>query len=277
MSIGVLTLAQTTTIQQQQALLLGEAQALQFLLSAGLTPAALQAWYSAEGNAPRFTAVLQSALGVEILLANPTTFTAILGSASALAAFIANANALHRTLSNRNSMLALFSSANAKTALIANATALAQIRALAPAGAPRSVPTMTNETAPEGEAAASSIYDANRLAWKVFDKSTSGEWRPTAGMMGWVSYMFTAPVWVHTVTLLTGPSTDGVRNFAIDSSTDNWATSVEEFTATAAAVSKLQTFHLAASRQAKWWRLRLISNGGGASTSVTELDFKGIA
>ena len=276
MSIDAIILSQTTAIQQQQARLLGDEQALQFLLAPGLTAAALQAWYVTAGNAQRFAALLQAPLGVDLLVANDACMAAILGSASAVAALVASNMALLRVFSSRSALMALLNSASAATAIRANATAQAQLRAFTPAGVAASVPTMTSNSSPSGAIIASGIYNETWDSYYAFDKNKSSGWMPP-GATGWISYRFTKPVWVHTVTFASAAGTDGIRQFAVDSSNDGntWA---EELTGIAAASDGMQEFNFVPTKLASWWRLRIVTNGGFTSyTRLWELDFKGIA
>jgi hypothetical protein len=79
-----------------------------------------------------------------------------------------------------------------------------------------SVPKMTSNTAPYGEASASSVAQSGFEAYKAFDGNTSTDWQPSSKTNERISYEFTSLVCVKQVSIR-AISADGTRlkNFKI--------------------------------------------------------------
>lgn len=88
-----------------------------------------------------------------------------------------------------------------------------------------SVPTMTSNTAPYGEASASAVY-SDRVAYKAFDGSLSDVGWDAPTVNNYVAYTFTNPVCVKRVDVMPAGASTGsrIRAFEIRGSNDNFST-----------------------------------------------------
>ncbi|MDW8237010.1 MAG: discoidin domain-containing protein, partial [Aquificaceae bacterium] len=137
----------------------------------------------------------------------------------------------------------------------------------------REVPKMTSETEPEGVVSASNYVSGN-WPWCAFDKNVATFWMGTLRTNEWLAYQFTAPVFVHTVSLLVADTIACPRNVQVQKSEDgvNWidATSILILKRT----TDLQNIFVSSAGFASMWRL-LIRDTYGAAPAIGELNFIG--
>jgi hypothetical protein len=211
---------------------------------------------------------------------------AIAASSTAMNAIINSQTALEAVVYSNIAMDAIAASSTAMNAIINSQTALEIVSGDSIAWnifingtglTTKEVPTMTSNTAPEGVASASSIYDSTCDAFKAFDKDTSTFWYAGGTAPQWIQYQFTNPVFVHTVTI-TGYTFEEVYYppFITIQASNDGSTFVDvqiftiEFTSTAI------TLYIAQQGYYKYWRVVVNSN---VNTSyypiIRELNFKG--
>ena len=190
--------------------------------------------------------IANSPTAMNVIANSPTAMNVIANSQTAL-------NAIQQVQSARNAFV--------------NSTAIPS----------KSVPTMSSNTAPEGQCIGSSIYLASLDYFKAFDKNTSTYWMPSAGPPQWLGYVFAVPVFVHTVKL-TGYSSAGsaynptsvkVQYSDNGISWTDVATYNQEFTSTQTTlpIPLKAGFH-------KYWRV-YINQTNGNYPIIVELDFVG--
>lgn len=103
-----------------------------------------------------------------------------------------------------------------------------QIYAWAPKG---NVPVMTSDSAPYGEASASSEYDSTMAAWKAFDGDEATSWNTRVETNATLTYKFTNPICPKRVKIRPLYNVSGrVKNFKIQGSSDG--TTFEDLTET---------------------------------------------
>lgn len=88
------------------------------------------------------------------------------------------------------------------------------------------VPAMTSNTTPEGEAFASSQFDANFAAWKAFNGKDEGTWHTSATSVAgqYIGYKFKNPIRITKLFLRNGSQNRNIASFKVQASNDgsNW-------------------------------------------------------
>ena len=126
------------------------------------------------------------------------------------------------------------------------------------------VPTMTSNTAPEGEVIYSSIYQDSWPAYKVFDAdktSDSSRWIAAGNTNEYIGYRFTNPVYAEYVELIAYNSTTNIpKDFKVQASNDNniWIDLYEEFSNTSAS----KFIKLNNDKKYIYYRILIMSTGG---------------
>ena len=212
------------------------------------------------------------------------------GDSSNLEALLQNPNSstpLWLIVWDQTAMNAVINSQTAMNAVINSQTALNAIRNNATAWNTfinstinvKEVPTMTSNTAPEGVASASSIYDSIRDAFKAFDKNTGTWWLAGGTVPQWIQYQFVRPVFVHTV-VITGYDSAGngynPTSITIQASQDG-STVIDIHTFNQEFTNTPTTLYIAKQGYYKYWRVRVNSTVGGSGNYpiIRELNFKG--
>jgi hypothetical protein len=229
-------------------------------------------------------AVANSQTAMNAVANSQTAMNAVANSQTAMDAVINSQTAMNAVANSQTAMNAVINSQTAMNAVINSQTALNAIRNNATAWDTfidstinvKEVPTMTSNTAPEGVASASSIYNSSSDAFKAFDQDTGTYWRAGGNTPQWIQYQFVSPVFVHTV-VITGNGSAGnsynPTSITIQASQDGSTfidiqTFNQEFTNTAT------TLYIAKQGYYKYWRVR-VNNTGGSHPAIRELNFKG--
>jgi len=213
-----------------------------------------------------------------------TAMNAVINSQTAMNAVINSQTAMNAVANSQTAMNAVANSQTAMNAVINSQTALNAIRNNATAWNTfinstinvKEVPTMTSNTAPEGVASASSIYDSIRDAFKAFDKNTGTWWLAGGTVPQWIQYQFVRPVFVHTVTITGYESAGNGHNptsITIQASQDG-STFIDIHTFNQGFTSTPTTLYIAKGGYYKYWRVRANSTGG-SHPAIRELNFKG--
>ncbi len=215
-------------------------------------------------------AVANSQTAMNAIANSQTAMNAIANSQTAMNAVVNSQTAMNAVVNSQTAMNAIQSVASARQAFV-NSTALPQ----------RSVPTMTSNTTPEGQAIGSSFGGSGYEYFRAFDKNTSTEWWAASRVPQWVGYTFTVPVLVHQVRVV-GYSSSGVGNnptsITIQRSTNGttWedvATYNQEFTSaeTVLNIPLKAGFY-------RYWRVYVNSTvSSSVNPDIRELNFIGFA
>lgn len=135
-----------------------------------------------------------------------TDFTSILNNAAAATAINGNSYCLNAVLSDNAWLTALCSSSNLSTIL------------------DKSVPAMTSNTTPSGEASASTVWKSGYEAYKAFDNDTATAWTANTHLNSWVAYQFTSAFCLKAVLLksdyMSNTSLYGLGDFKVQASSD---------------------------------------------------------
>lgn len=119
-----------------------------------------------------------------------------------------------------------------------------------------SVPTMTSNTAPFGEAIASS-YQSNNAIYMAFDKDASTYWAPNTTVPAYCGYKFTSPLCVKRVSIThhnnSQLATREITHGKIQASNDNitWVDIVDDFAAPSA--TKGLTYYVECSDNSEYY------------------------
>jgi hypothetical protein len=215
-----------------------------------------------------FSEMTFTSSAMNAIINSQTAMNAVINSQTALNAVVNSQTAMNAIANSQTAMNAIQSVASARQAFV-NSTALPQ----------RSVPTMTSNTAPEGQAIGSSFYGSGYEYFRAFDKSTSTHWYSAYGLPQWIGYVFSVPVFVHRVriTAYTPGTSENPKSITIQCSSDgstwqNVATYNQEFTSTETVLD----IPLRAGFY-RYWRVYITSVVGGSYTLIRELNFIGFA
>lgn len=155
-------------------------------------------------------------------LANTSSIDYILENKNKYGDYILNnTNTMKRFASNEYAMNKMIDDTNWRNAILSNNTAIAGLDA----SNPTTVPTMTSNTTPSGEAFASSFY-SGYPAWNAFDNVLSTYWGVGQGLSyenQYVGYSFDTPIWLYkTVAFVSNGKQD--TDYVIEASNDksNW-------------------------------------------------------
>ena len=160
------------------------------------------------------------------LLANNSRIDYILSDKNKYGDYILNnANTMKKFVSNEYAMDKMIESDDWRNSILSSNTAIAALDATNPI----TVPVMTSNTTPSGEAFASSEYHSSTEyypSWKAFNNDLSSYWAVGAGLSyqnQYIGYSFDTPIWLYkTVAYLTNGKQD--TDYVIEASNDksNW-------------------------------------------------------
>ena len=140
----------------------------------------------------------------------------------------------------------------------------------------KSVPTMTSNTEPSGEAEASNYHSSGLEAFRAFDNNPNNFWATKSGVTsGWIQYKFVNPVNVKKVKLKnTQYQGAQVNTFKIECSDNgvNWK-STNTITSINKAVSGTSLYNINL-QKALYWRLTVLTTVS-ANINIDELQFYG--
>lgn len=134
-----------------------------------------------------------------------------------------------------------------------------------------SVPTMTSNSAPYGEASASTVLSGSGgEPYKAFDNSDSTKWSANTNTNEHITYEFTSKVKVEKVYIKADIYNNIVRlkNFEIRSSNDNTSYDTE-YQGQIASAGTAVMLDLSNSHDAKYWRTYCIDKYGDSSTTIS--------
>ena len=160
------------------------------------------------------------------MLANNSRIDYILSDKNKYGDYILNnANTMKKFVSNEYAMDKMIESDDWRNSILSSNTAIAALDATNPI----TVPVMTSNTTPSGEAFASSEYHSSTEyypSWKAFNNDLSSYWAVGAGLSyqnQYIGYSFDTPIWLYkTVAYLTNGKQD--TDYVIEASNDksNW-------------------------------------------------------
>ncbi len=136
-------------------------------------------------------AIANSQTAMNAIVNSQTAMNAIANSQTAMNAIVNSQTAMNAIVNSQTAMNAIQSVASARQAFV-NSTALPQ----------KSVPTMTSNTTPEGQAIGSSFSGSGSEYFRAFDKNTNTSWYSASGLPQWIGYVFSVPVFVHQVRIV---------------------------------------------------------------------------
>tara|TARA_R110000868_G_scaffold350642_2_gene611910 strand:+ start:954 stop:3920 length:2967 start_codon:yes stop_codon:yes gene_type:complete len=138
-----------------------------------------------------------------------------------------------------------------------------------------SIPTMTNFTAPSGEAIFDSSHGTTYAAWKAFDKNTSTRWaRNAAGQAGWIGYDFGTGKVIKKM-ILQAPSSSQAempKNYTIDGWNGSAWVTITTITNGAAFSANEQRVHTFTNTTSyNKYRVNITASEDGANCTMGEL------
>jgi len=138
-----------------------------------------------------------------------------------------------------------------------------------------SIPTMTNFTAPSGEAIYDSSNGTTYAAWKAFDKNTSTRWaRNAAGQAGWIGYDFGTGKVIKKM-ILQAPSSSQAempKNYTIDGWNGSAWVTITTITNGAAFSANEQRVHTFTNTTSyNKYRVNITASEDGANCTMGEL------
>ncbi|ADO44943.1 hypothetical protein Hydth_0543 [Hydrogenobacter thermophilus TK-6] len=140
-------------------------------------------------NSPQLATVFNSTTALNMFFASSVAITQLGRSYNGIQTLAQNAQAMRSAIQSQE-LLNLISRNPSFRQIFTSSTAIPS----------KSVPTMTSNTTPEGQALGSSIYSSSNDFYKAFDKNSTTLWEPaTPNPSEWVGYMFSVPVFVHTL------------------------------------------------------------------------------
>lgn len=227
-------------------------------------------------------AIIANTAVLNVIFASQRAATILLSSPDAVAAITSSAAAMTQLAASANAMSASLGSSTALTAIFANPAALAIWKA-STALPVASVPTMTSATTPAGIVTARAFPDSSGAPYLAFDKNGTTAWKSVWGdaLNNWVGYQFTAPIFIHTVSVrggdLTGEGTGtAAKNVRIEHS-DNGVDWTVIATRTLDYISAEQKIDVKGVRK-KYWRIFIENNYGHMNRTVLfEVNFIGFA
>ena len=138
--------------------------------------------------------------------------------------------------------------------------------------------TMTSANTPSGVVTASSTYE-DFYAWRAFDKNGTSFWSSLGDSDEWIAYEFPPGVsfFLHTFQIKQRDSNAAPKEIIVQRSNDGttWMNH-ESIQLAGGPVYETRTYQLVkANTAAKYWRVYITSNYGGARCGIYELEFKG--
>ncbi|MBH5320289.1 hypothetical protein I6N90_21085 [Paenibacillus sp. GSMTC-2017] len=142
------------------------------------------------------------------------------------------------------------------------------------------VPQLTSNTNPSGTASASSIWNSNHEAWKVFDNTSANQsqWHTSiaGGSTGWIAYEFTSSKRIAKYTIQ--PNNDNHVSYAPKNWTfeawngSSWVVLDTRVNVTGWAWHVKKEFTFTNNTPYTKYRLNVTANGGAGYLSIAELE-----
>ena len=138
------------------------------------------------------------------------------------------------------------------------------------------VPTMKSNTAPSGEASASSIFNNNVPAYKAFDNDYDTEWTHPKGLPQWIQYKFPTKIKVKLMIFAIGISGHILKDSILQGSDDgtSW-TDIKSFTNTEKTIKKDVKITCANNNSAYYYYRLYFSTSYSEYACLSKLQFYG--
>ncbi|EON72829.1 discoidin domain-containing protein [Lysinibacillus sphaericus] len=144
------------------------------------------------------------------------------------------------------------------------------------------VPIMTSNTAPSGEAKASSVFNTSYQAFRAFDGNNNVGWiTPEQTKTGWISYEFTEPKRVVGISMISRQPTNSMgempRLWQVQGyDGTKWVTIYDRTIPTVFVQSVKQKFYFDNANSYKAYRLNVAEISGGLYVAIGEIEFFGV-
>jgi hypothetical protein len=133
------------------------------------------------------------------------------------------------------------------------------------------VPTMSGETAPEGEAFASSER-AGEEAWRAFDKNASSKWRTNSVVAAWLRILLVTQRTPVTYRITADTAANAPQDWTLQASDNGFSwTTVDTKTGESFSSGETRIFTIDSPMAGYYFRLNVSANGGNANTAVKSL------